>query len=322
MSRKAFTLIELLVVIAIIAILAAILFPVFAQAKEAAKKTQCLSHAKQVGTAAQIYLADNDDVYPMAYYYNNDNGSAPNSGGVGGYTQWSGLFQPYMKNIDMLVCPTDPNSGLAPTNFLPGNQGKGTPAGQVTQYALQDNQAPRLSYIANSLVMPRKRRTVDPSNVINATAFTDVARTIMLAEMTSYPTCINDTSTASGQAFKTHRGMNSIQIESGPTGTRFQGEAPAEVGLTEYYANSQEQANQRWEDCKIGVIPAAAQTYHIGYMQPDRHTGGAVYVFVDTHAKYMKKDAMLNPDNWMWGDRAYTAGGGVILRNDGSQPVK
>ncbi len=61
-NRKGFTLIELLVVIAIIAILAAILFPVFAQAKEAAKKTTCLSNLKQIGTGLSIYYSDNDDM--------------------------------------------------------------------------------------------------------------------------------------------------------------------------------------------------------------------------------------------------------------------
>ncbi|QYK53364.1 MAG: prepilin-type N-terminal cleavage/methylation domain-containing protein [Fimbriimonadaceae bacterium] len=65
MKKSAFTLIELLVVIAIIAILAAILFPVFAQAKVAAKKTQALSNVKNINTAAQIYLADYDDVWPL-----------------------------------------------------------------------------------------------------------------------------------------------------------------------------------------------------------------------------------------------------------------
>jgi prepilin-type N-terminal cleavage/methylation domain-containing protein len=62
--RSAFTLIELLVVIAIIAILAAILFPVFAQAKEAAKKTACLSNLKNIGLAMNLYLSDSDDLYP------------------------------------------------------------------------------------------------------------------------------------------------------------------------------------------------------------------------------------------------------------------
>lgn len=65
--KKAFTLIELLVVIAIIAILAAILFPVFAQAKEAAKKTATLTHYKQTGTASAIYLSDSDDIYPLSF---------------------------------------------------------------------------------------------------------------------------------------------------------------------------------------------------------------------------------------------------------------
>src|SRR5688572_31305139 len=63
--KRAFTLIELLVVIAIIAILAAILFPVFAQAKAAAKKTADLSNIKQITTASHIYLSDYDDILPL-----------------------------------------------------------------------------------------------------------------------------------------------------------------------------------------------------------------------------------------------------------------
>ncbi len=64
--RRAFTLIELLVVIAIIAILAAILFPVFSQAKEAAKKTACLSNTKQMALALYMYATDSDDTLPMS----------------------------------------------------------------------------------------------------------------------------------------------------------------------------------------------------------------------------------------------------------------
>jgi prepilin-type N-terminal cleavage/methylation domain-containing protein len=69
MRKRAFTLIELLVVIAIIAILAAILFPVFAQAKEAAKKTQTLSNVKQTGTAIAIYLNDYNDTMPLSHVF-------------------------------------------------------------------------------------------------------------------------------------------------------------------------------------------------------------------------------------------------------------
>ena len=79
MKRTAFTLIELLVVIAIIAILAAILFPVFARAKEAAKQTACVSNGRQIGIANSMYLQDSDGVYPIHYAYN----SQPPAGQAG-----------------------------------------------------------------------------------------------------------------------------------------------------------------------------------------------------------------------------------------------
>jgi prepilin-type N-terminal cleavage/methylation domain-containing protein/prepilin-type processing-associated H-X9-DG protein len=86
-SRRAFTLIELLVVIAIIAILAAILFPVFAQAKLAAKKTAALSNSKNIGTAMHIYLADADDTTPSVYSVNGRSADVYQ------------LMQPYVKNM-------------------------------------------------------------------------------------------------------------------------------------------------------------------------------------------------------------------------------
>ncbi len=79
LMKRAFTLIELLVVIAIIAILAAILFPVFAQAKETAKNTACLSNGRQIGIALKMYLSDYDDTFPIFYAYN----SIPPSGSDG-----------------------------------------------------------------------------------------------------------------------------------------------------------------------------------------------------------------------------------------------
>lgn len=87
MLRRAFTLIELLVVIAIIAILAAILFPVFAQAKSAAKDTVALSNAKELGLSAIMYAGDVDDVFPLAIRTDGN-----------GWDSWQGLCQPYMKS--------------------------------------------------------------------------------------------------------------------------------------------------------------------------------------------------------------------------------
>jgi prepilin-type N-terminal cleavage/methylation domain-containing protein/prepilin-type processing-associated H-X9-DG protein len=99
MRRSAFTLIELLVVIAIIAILAAILFPVFAQAKEAAKKTACLSNTKQVSTGFMMYMGDYDDTF-VPWTTNACNTEVPINGGGSfdtGY-MYNAKVQPYIKN--------------------------------------------------------------------------------------------------------------------------------------------------------------------------------------------------------------------------------
>lgn len=119
-NLRGFTLIELLVVIAIIAILAAILFPVFAQAKAAAKKTQCLSNTKQLGTGLQIYLADSDDTFPLGEAlipgvgwtwdrYHRFPAGWDNSVTAGenaaDQAHWANSLQPYVKNLDMMMSP-------------------------------------------------------------------------------------------------------------------------------------------------------------------------------------------------------------------------
>jgi prepilin-type N-terminal cleavage/methylation domain-containing protein/prepilin-type processing-associated H-X9-DG protein len=127
MIRRAFTLIELLVVIAIIAILAAILFPVFAQAKEAAKKTQCVSNTKQTGLAGIMYATDFDDTLPAhdnngscLYLGSTPPGTAANpcqypdwgdfrfpvTGGstAGKSVMYWGAIEPYHKNHEISIC--------------------------------------------------------------------------------------------------------------------------------------------------------------------------------------------------------------------------
>lgn len=87
----AFTLIELLVVIAIIAILAAILFPVFAQAREKARAITCISNLKQIGTGCIMYVQDWDETYPLGYTWDSNNG-------VWGGTMWTVSLGPYIQN--------------------------------------------------------------------------------------------------------------------------------------------------------------------------------------------------------------------------------
>lgn len=101
-ARRAFTLIELLVVIAIIAILAAILFPVFAQAREKARETVCISNARQIGLQVRMYVQDYDETMPIFYAYN----SQPPAGQPG-HKGIELLILPYGKNRDLFKCPDD-----------------------------------------------------------------------------------------------------------------------------------------------------------------------------------------------------------------------
>lgn len=113
--RFAFTLIELLVVIAIIAILAAILFPVFAQARESARKTACLSNTKQLGTAVMMYVQDYDEMYPCNSWDGENVYIGTTANDIGkdtkSATQWPWRIMPYLKNRNVFVCASDPARG-------------------------------------------------------------------------------------------------------------------------------------------------------------------------------------------------------------------
>jgi prepilin-type N-terminal cleavage/methylation domain-containing protein/prepilin-type processing-associated H-X9-DG protein len=108
---EGFTLIELLVVVAIIGILAAILFPVFARARENARKAVCMSNLKQIGLGLMMYVQDFDETYPVSYF----------AGAPAGKLTWYDVINPYVKNDQVFVCPTagkiestdasDPSSG-------------------------------------------------------------------------------------------------------------------------------------------------------------------------------------------------------------------
>lgn len=117
-GRKGFTLIELLVVIAIIAILAAILFPVFAQARERARAISCLSNTKQIGLAEMMYLQDYDEVFWSDPWPGSGQFGIPNPAN-NGTTFWSDLLQPYIKNTGVFSCPSNSDTLLDTAFYVP-----------------------------------------------------------------------------------------------------------------------------------------------------------------------------------------------------------
>lgn len=161
--EKGFTLIELLVVIAIIAILAAILFPVFARARENARRASCQSNQKQIGLAFLQYTQDYDERYPGDLQWNNAN--AVESRG------WMSIIQPYLKSEQIMRCPSDPVSDV---NNVPRGVGGGTTQqaggwwGGITPFRLSYGYNANLSYV-------------------NQASITSVATTVMLTDTGGIP---------------------------------------------------------------------------------------------------------------------------------------
>ena len=254
---SAFTLIELLVVIAIIAILAAILFPVFAQAREKARSASCLSNTKQLGLAMYQYYQDYDETGPCGTY---------KSGSTGG---WAGQIYPYIKSAGVFICPSDiidkknkydnPSSYAENSNLSKG--GNGLCTGNVFEYG-------------SSVAIPNQC-----SQVFSLPDFTAPAKTVMFFEVQG-----------GGDIDVTQYTENAypINYNSSPFGNGgMNGYSPAGGGSFPACPNTG--PGLRYATGYMGQRDAAAYNQTCFYSGPEgRHTGGSNYLMADTHAKWFK----------------------------------
>jgi prepilin-type N-terminal cleavage/methylation domain-containing protein/prepilin-type processing-associated H-X9-DG protein len=281
-SRRpsAFTLIELLVVIAIIAILAAILFPVFAQAREKARAISCLSNIKQLGLGIVMYTQDYDEMFPVHAYWES------NWNTVEGKSQyWQGRVLPYIKTLGVYRCPSDSGASRATTD--------GSDAGTRISYAF--NTLVGTDQIQNDMrgiimAVPSWAPSAVPGQSL--AAVNRPAESIMLGEQLTRDVASNverwwwgenSTSTpVNGMIFQT---MVDAQFENVPP---LWGGMPGPNGARD--ESTPDSKKFGWG--KNGAISAV-------------HTGQSNFVFADGHAKAMRPvqtnpDGVNRPDLNLW----------------------
>ena len=262
-TKRGFTLIELLVVIAIIAILAAILFPVFAQAREKARAISCLSNMKQLGLGELMYNQDFDEKYtPGANTYGEGNG-------------WAGELYPYTKSVNLFKCPDD--------STVADGADKG---GQAVSYGINRNTA----VYSN----PPAATGPDGNSIAS---FTSPAKTILLFEVVNsrYYSITNPMAAGSGTQEQGDDYGNAAWSGASPSGCG-QGGAFDMAGYNNdptaqnHIAYATGQLFNSLPVASGGVYynpTPAATTATAG-----RHTQGSNYVLADGHAKFLRSSSV------------------------------
>jgi len=287
MKKLGFTLIELLVVIAIIAILAAILFPVFAQAKLAAKKTASLSNTKEIGLAGIMYQGDNDDYFVLAFDSGHASATNPANGAVSTVTlNWVSPIEPYIKNFGIMVDPGVGDTGglIAGANSWIGSQNSDVEYGYNYMFLSPFWQC------ASSLGRSESA-AAHPSNTVMFTSS---------EYFYGFPNNGFYDANAPGAWPLIAPAPDACIWYAGPTGDP--GDALIGIGSGNWSANN---------PANIGKVTSSVRA--------TKPYGGALVVWVDGHAKYMNDGAMAAGTDY--GTATYSNGnaGAQILGTSATQ---
>ncbi len=277
--RNAFTLIELLVVIAIIAILAAILFPVFAQAREKARAISCLSNMNQLGLSMQMYVQDYDETFPYWSWWNSySGGHGPSPNNVTSF--WSNAIYPYVKSAGVYNCPdNNDHSTLAQTGFFGWITGNLVTAG-VPQALVN---AP-LGIIGNQTIL--ESDWINGSGTTDS-ALTNPAQTFLLADGT--PTA--------------ESGFFPQSDEPDPTNAndpRHKTIIARVAWAICYYNGAANMCGGSQDD--IGNFGPYTAAQLAQFQTQARHSGGENIDFADGHSKW-SRDTQITVD-LLWGTQA------------------
>jgi len=307
-----------------IVVLCVTLVPLAGRASSNTKRFECMTNLQHIGLALQEYARDYDGTLSVAYHYNNTDPKQKDGLDDTGIHNWSAFLRPYLTDGNYWVCPSDPNGGQPPTNFQvsTNNDGAGIPEGATSGTDSQDDQAPRLSYTCNEVLMPRPRGGVggliigQKQNLVTLSMVNDPGDTIAVTEFTDHLNAVSGGGPG-GIKFKSHRPTDALALDAGGT-VAYDTSKPIKGKI---YAISPEAADALFES-QPTVAFGNTTAPHLIYIDSGRHRGRDSFLFLDGHVASLPVDQTLDCDHFLWGTRAYNQASAEIMCSTTGQPVQ